>query len=110
MSIRPTSTRALLQAVRLAKQCPQARFAVPGSFDLTSADVLDMWRRGVDARASRGLPQVSPAQEIAYSDLRWDATQVNDYACGVRHSGCRNLLRTVSMKRRYPHIDNQPAW
>lgn len=111
MPIRPKSIPALLQAVRVAKSNPHARFSVPGDFDLDAGDVLRLWRRGVDARASRGLPQLSPEKERAFLDLQWDSARINEYASRVRHSGCRNLLRHPAMKRRYPHIDNQPtAW
>lgn len=108
MTVRPKSISALLQAVRAAKSNPHIRFTVPGDYDMDADDVLKLWRRGVDARASRGLPQLSPEKERAFRDLQVDARRINEYASRVRHSGCRNLLRHPTMKRRYPHIDNQP--
>src|SRR5579859_3814962 len=36
-----------------------------------------------------------------------DARLVNDYQRGIRHSGCRNLLREPKNRVRYPHINNQ---
>lgn len=106
--IYPNSISALLEAVRLAKANPLMQFRVKGDpWGMDSRDVLSMWRRGVDARASRGLPVFTPAQEEAFQDLRLDAQRINEYAARIRHSGCRNLLRTPKMKRRYPHIDNQ---
>ena len=107
--LRPKSPAALLAAVRLARSEPGAMFPVPGGFPLTSAQLLAFWRKGVDARASRGLKALSPDEEESFEDLRWDAARVNEWKAGIRHSGCRNLLRTPAMKRRYPHIDNQPV-
>lgn len=105
----PNSISALLEAVRLARSNPLMHFRVKGDpVGMTAQDVLRMWRRGVDRRASRGLPVFTPAQEEVFQDLRLDALRINEYAARVRHSGCRNLLRTQKMKRRYPHIDNQP--
>lgn len=107
--IYPNSICALLEAVRLAKANPLMQFRVKGDpWGMDSRDVLSMWRRGVDLRASRGLPVFTPEQEEVYQDLRLDAMRINEYAARVRHSGCRNLLRTQKMKRLYPHIDNQP--
>ena len=104
MAIQPASTAALIKAVQIAKTNPHARFAVPGSFHLTSKDVLEMWKSGLMARCNRGLT-VAPDD----FDLRWDAMRINEYVGKrIRHSGCRNLLRTAKMKARYPHIDNQP--
>ncbi|MBQ0918276.1 hypothetical protein KBW71_07450 [Hydrogenophaga aromaticivorans] len=110
--IKPKSLGALCEAVRLSKANPHMEFGVKGDVSvMTSHDVLAMWRSGVDARASRGLHQLTLAQEKRYSDTQWDAQKVNEYASGVRSSGCRNLLRSPRMKRRYPHVDNQErAW
>lgn len=110
MAIYPKSVAALLAAVRLAKRDPNARFSGPGIWpDLRSTDILRLWRQGVDRRASRGLPQYAGHEWQRFDDLQWDARRINEYACRIRHSGCRNLLRTPRMKVRYPHIDNQ-AW
>lgn len=104
----PKSYAALIEAVRIAKKNPHSRFPVNGDrFGLTAQEVLLMWRRGVDARASRGLKQLTAEQEQRYSDTQWDALKINEYASRIRHSGCRNLLRTAKLKRRYPHVDNQ---
>lgn len=108
MPIKPTSITALLAAVRIAKSNPDARFSVPGHFDLDAQDVLALWGRGVNARASRGLPVFSKKAQTDFEDLLIDARRINEYASGIRHSGCRGLLRHPRMKRRYPHIDIQP--
>lgn len=43
------------------------------------------------------------------ADLRRDAVLITDYIHRhIRYSGCRNLLMTPEMRRRYPHINNQP--
>ena len=103
MTIRPKSTAALIQVVRIAKTNQNARFPVRGSFDMTSSDVLAMWSSGLMARCNRGLTIGSDDL-----DLRWDAMRINEYiGKRIRNSGCRNLLRTAKMKARYPHIDNQ---
>jgi hypothetical protein len=109
MTIRPKSTAALIQAVRVARQDPRARFEIPGDFPLSSDDVLRLWQRGVQARASRGLPQLTEAQERRHRDLQIDAGRINDYVGKrIRHTGCRSLLRDPRMQARYPHINNQP--
>ena len=106
--IRPKSPTALLQAVRIARQNPRARFEVPGQFPLDSSDVLRLWERGVHARASRWI-ELTEAQEREHELLLHDARVINDYVGKrIRHTGCRNLLRHPGMKARYPHIDNQP--
>ena len=40
-------------------------------------------------------------------DMLLDARIINQYSRRIRHTGC-NVLNTPEMKRRYPHIDNQP--
>lgn len=108
--IRPKSARALVEAVRIAKQNPNARFDVPHDFPLDSADVLRLWDRGLMNRCNRGLPELTAEQEREYRDMQLDADRVNEYiGQRIRHTGCRNLLRTAAMKARYPHIDNQPS-
>lgn len=104
MPIRPVSVSALLKAVKIAKNNPRAEFVVPGDWPMLSVDVLAMWRQGVQARCNRGL-RIAPD----CFDLIHDARCINDYARGIRHSGCRGLLRTARMRARYPHINNQEA-
>jgi hypothetical protein len=106
--IRPRSITALLQAVRIAKANPYARFEVPGNFSMDSQDVLRMWSDGLMAKCNRGLPQLTPTQRRRYLDTRLDARVINDYARGIRSSGSRGMLRTARMQRLYPHINNQP--
>lgn len=109
MSIRPKSTAALLLAVKVARQNPQALFNVPGEFPLRADDVIRLWERGVHARASRGLPALSPRAERRHADLQLDARRINEYVGQrIRNSGCRGLLRDAAMQARYPHINNQP--
>lgn len=109
MSIRPKSTAALLHAVKIAREHPQASFSVPGQFPLTAADVLRLWERGVHARASRGLPVLSARAERRHADLQLDARRINEYVGQrIRHTGSRGLLRDAAMQARYPHINNQP--
>lgn len=110
MTIRPKSTAALVHAVRVARQNPQAMFSVPGDFPLRADDVIRLWERGVHARASRGLPALSARGERRYSDLQVDARRVNEYVGQrIRNTGCRGLLRDAAMQARYPHINNQPG-
>ena len=104
----PKSIQALLQAVALAKSNPDATFSVPGGFPMSSEELILYWQKGVHRRASRGLVYPADADD-RLSDLRWDAMQINHYQeRRIRHSGCRNLLRDKRLKRKYPHIDNQP--
>lgn len=43
-------------------------------------------------------------------DLWHDAQTIRQYTTlRYRHTGCRGLLRTREMKKRFPHIDNQPS-
>lgn len=109
MSIRPISTAALLQAVKIARQDPRHLFPVPGQFPLRADDVLTLWTRGVQARASRGLPVLSARAERRHADLQVDARRINEYVGQrIRNTGCRGLLRDAAMQARYPHINNQP--
>lgn len=109
MSICPKSTAALLQAVKIARSNPYARFPVPHDVPLPSAEVLALWQRGVHARASRGLPQLTDAQERRHFDLQVDARRINEYVGQrLRSTGSRGLLRDARMQARYPHINNQP--
>lgn len=116
MAARPKSTAALIQAVRIARSNPHARFDIPGDFPIGSDDVLRLWQRGVQARASRGLPELSARGQRRYAELKrhqfelqLDQRHVDDYVQRrIRHTGCRNLLRTTWMQKLYPHINNQP--
>lgn len=109
MTIRPKSTAALIEAVKVARADPRALFSVPGDFPLRAADVLALWTRGVHARASRGLPALSARGERRYRDLQVDARRINEYVGQrIRHTGSRGLLRDAAMQARYPHINNQP--
>jgi hypothetical protein len=109
MSIRPISTAALLQAVKISRADQLALFQVPGQFPLRADDVLKLWTRGVHARASRGLPVLSARAERRHADLQIDARRINEYVGQrVRHTGSRGLLRDPAMQARYPHINNQP--
>ncbi len=72
------------------------------------------WRREFRAAIHRRINARSPQPQgrnhtqEAQADLRWDADRIREYVqFRARSSGCRNLLRTSSLKRRYPHIDNQ---
>ena len=40
--------------------------------------------------------------------MRRDCHRVRDYRRRIRNTGCRNLLSTPELKRRYPFVDNQP--
>ena len=43
------------------------------------------------------------------ADLAHDARTINDYyGKRIRHYGCRNILRTPEMRRRYPQVNTQP--
>jgi hypothetical protein len=109
MHARPISAGALVRAVRIARADPDAQFRVPGDWPMSAADVLNLWRRGVDARASRGLPATSARAARRLADLRHDLPIVEDYLHRrIRRTGCRNLLRDRWMQQRYPHIHNQP--
>lgn len=106
--IYPRSISALLQAVRMARANPNMRFSGPGLFpDLSANDVLKLWSDGIQRRCSRGL-NIPARAERGFVDLMVDAGNINDYRNRIRHSGGRNLLRTPWLKKRYPHIDNQP--
>ncbi|HRJ52222.1 MAG TPA: hypothetical protein PLE99_05620 [Candidatus Thiothrix moscowensis] len=108
---RVKSIRALLSAVVACKANPAIVINVPGDFPITGRQFLqDVWLRGLGVKCRRGLPALSQRGEQAYLDVQHDARVINGYyGQRIRHSGCRNLLRNQKLKRRYPHIDNQPA-
>lgn len=105
--IRPKSTAALIQAVKIAKANPRASFRVPGHHSLKAWEVLRMFRDGVMARCNRGI-ELTPAQEWNHDEMQLDARTINDY-CGkrIRNTGCQNILRNLKMRAKYPHINNQ---
>jgi hypothetical protein len=110
---RVKSVRALLDGVVACKANPSIRINVLGGFPITGQAFLEgVWQRGVQAKCNRGVPPLSPRGKQAYRDLLHDARTINAYCRDrVRHSGCRNLLRNPKLRRRYPHIDNQPkSW
>lgn len=102
MTARYKSAGALVQAVKIARADPSARFTVRGGFPLSAQDILDNFAAGVMRRCNRGLPAID---EQRYSDLCHDARVINDAARRIRWSG-RNLLRTRKLALRYPHINN----
>lgn len=105
------SIRTLLAGVTACKANPAIVIDVPGDFPITGRQFLqDVWLRGLRIKCNRGLPILSSRGELAYLDAQHDARVINDYyGQRIRHSGCRNLLRDLELKCRYPHIDNQPA-
>lgn len=102
MTARYKSAGALVQAVKIARSNPDARFNVPGGFPLYAKDILDNFAAGVMRRCNRGLPSTD---EQRYIDLRHDARVINDAANRIRWPG-RNVLRTRRLALRYPHIHN----
>ncbi|MDD5394848.1 MAG: hypothetical protein PHE17_17660 [Thiothrix sp.] len=110
---RVQSIRALLDVLAASKQNPSIRINVPGDFPITGEYFLrNIWHRGLQTKCSRGLPALSQRGGQACHDMQADARHINAYYRDrVRHPGCRNLLRNPKLKRRYPHIDNQPkSW
>lgn len=54
-----------------------------------------------------GTPIICNSETI---NFQVDRQNIENYLFRrYRHSGCRNLLLTKQLKKRYPHIDNQPA-
>jgi hypothetical protein len=41
-------------------------------------------------------------------DLAHDARFINDYASGIRHTGCHNILNLPEMQKKYPNVNTQP--
>jgi hypothetical protein len=107
MATRPISITALLSAVKLAKANPQMTFTVKKGQPITSKDVLTLWRNGIAQKCARGA-ELTPRQHARHDDLAIDARRIQEYRQGMRCSGCRGLLRDARMRRRYPHINNQP--
>lgn len=69
-------------------------------------------RMALHSRINRKVPPeqrpVTCSEEKTW-DYEWDRDRIHEYLFQrVRHSGCRGLLRTPRLKRRYPFIDNQP--
>lgn len=105
MAISYRSTGALVQAVKLARANPRARFDVPGHFPISATEVLQNFAQGVMRRCNRGLKL---GNHRRYLDLVHDARIINDWKQRVRWSG-RNLLNDQRMARRYPQVHNPPA-
>jgi hypothetical protein len=68
-------------------------------------------RRCLDRKINReGTRQWRRLGSEYQSDLRCDAQTVNDYyARRLRHTACRNILRTPELRARYPHVSTQSA-
>lgn len=77
-------------------------------FSTRACEILQAISYGVHDRINRHLPWRNGRrwQDEAYHAMRTDAIHVNEYQ-RIRHSGCRGLLRTPELQRRYPHINCQ---
>lgn len=107
------SISVLLAACRLAQANPDALFATESWTDpVWNVPQFRTWlSRCIDAKINRHDPRLKwrKFQDGYHADLRCDARMVNEYmGLRHRHSGSQQLLRTDEMKRRYPHVNNQP--
>lgn len=75
------------------------------------SDLRNAARRCLDRKINReGTRQWRRLGSEYQSDLRCDAQTVNDYyARRLRHTACRNILRTPELRARYPHVSTQSA-
>lgn len=105
MAISYRSTGALVQAVKLARAHPHARFTVPGDFPISASEILENFAQGVMRRCNRGL---DTGNHRRFLDLVHDARIINDAKRRIRWSG-RNLLNDQRLARRYPNVHNPPA-
>ena len=106
-----TTARRLLDTMAAAKANPKATIKTGIWSDpyWTGAQArIWFWAR-LDDKINRNQPPRGRKHDAEYQQhLAIDARAINDYyGCRLRHRGCRGLLRTPEMRRRYPHINNQ---
>jgi hypothetical protein len=107
-----TTLPKLLAAYRFFEQCPDGQIRT-GMWEQPTwtADEFRGWFRGcLHAKINRNDRRPWRKLDDAYQlSLAIDARTVNDYyARRMRHTGCRNILRTPELRRRYPHVNSQP--
>jgi hypothetical protein len=101
------TTQSLIATYRAAKTWePDAPFVRTSWHEVLTAQEWLAWFRGcLNAKINRGM--YIPDDEYMH-DLEHDRRVVEAfYHQGVRHRGCRGLLRTRLMQHRYPHVNNQ---
>lgn len=102
--------RTLIAAYRFAKERGErGEFQIDWCTRLNGLEWLRWFRECLNAKINRGLARTGRKLDGDYqTELRRDARHINDYfGRRIRNSGCRNLLRTPELRRRYPQINNQ---
>lgn len=108
-----TSAGTLISAMRWARENLAGLFetGIWTQPTWTVEDLRRWFRKCLNQKINRHAPAAGRKHTRDYqSDLRHDARVIADYTQRrARSSGSRNMLRTKEMKRRFPHIDNQPS-
>jgi hypothetical protein len=110
--MRVSSTGALIRAYKTFKNAKPDELFYMGNkvwpTDHWNRDYFFNWfRECLNNKINAHDPRFVQPPENYERDLRHDVQCVRDYARGIRHSGCRNLLHLDEFKKRYPHINNQ---
>lgn len=107
------SARTLVAAMYAAKADPRLCFPT-GCWPndrLTATEFRQWFTACLEHKINRALPQLGRKHDSDYQlDLQCDRRTIDDYTQRrVRNTGCTGMLRTPELRRRYPHINNQPA-
>ncbi len=108
------SVGTLLYSYRKFKANPDTGFQVPWAWPHDTWDwprFRKWFRECLHRKINRDDTRTGRKHTDQYQrDLAWDRDRVHDYLFRrIRNSGCSGLLRTPELRKRYPHINCQPA-
>jgi hypothetical protein len=97
----------LISTYRAAKTWePDAPFLKVHGEVLTAGEWIAWYRSCLSAKINRHLDTLA----VDIAEMEYDRRRVEAYYHqGIRNSGCRGLLRTRYMRKRFPEVNNQ-AW
>lgn len=106
-----TDRRHLLTAAHWCKTHPHGRITT-GMWEDPDWTTAEFWRwfmrclhAKINRQDQRTWRKLSDEYQLAQA---LDALVIRGYyGHRIRHTGCRGLLRTPELRRRYPHIDRQ---
>lgn len=112
---RTYTVRSLLACHRFMREHEPDADAIQVDYDTyqTARAWLAWFRVKLHEKINREDPRAGwrKMQDDYQSDLALDRRTIDDYTRRrIINSGCRNILRTPDLRRRYPEINSQPEW
>jgi len=112
MTTHYTTARKLMNAYKMFKANPDTRYQLAGIWppeDWDFADFRAWFMECLNEKINRNEPKRGRSDTAEYrSDLAHDVRIIREYKTArIRHTGCRNILRTPEAKRLYPYINTQ---